>query len=258
MWEAKSLTIEEIDKSSIDSVLVGKVPALIIKGFYSKFACKKLLDEIKNQKINEFNNNKLNHFGPFLMAYTTNKTKYFQDAKKTNQIFNSVFDKIQNPMQKIHEMFKQIFPKFEIAFANENHQEYSKCVIRIHEKGKKIPIHKDNVTYEGKEYNLSNIGKQLSCVLHLQKSESGGELTVYDKQWTKKDEKNREIMFGYTDKVISNCNTCKISNINQGDMVIINPNYFHSVSEITGKTPRVTLGTFLGFYLNKMKVVSWA
>ena len=122
----------------------------------------------------------------------------------------------------------------------------------------KIPIHKDNVTYEGKEYNLSNIGKQLSCVLHLQKSESGGELTVYDKQWTKKDEKNREIMFGYTDKVISNCNTCKISNINQGDMVIINPNYFHSVSEITGKTPRVTLGTFLGFYLNKMKVVSWA
>ena len=65
-------------------------------------------------------------------------------------------------------------------------------------------------------------------------------------------------MFGYTDKVISNYNTCKISNINQGDMVIINPNYFHSVSEITGETPRITLGTFLGFYLNKMKIVSWA
>ena len=258
MWEAKSITIAEMNKSAIDSVLDGKVPALIIKRFYSKSTCKKLLDEIENQKTDKFSNEQLHHLGPFLMAYATNKTKYFQDAKKTNQIFNNIFDKIQNPMQKIHEMFKQIFPKFDVAFANENRQEYSKCVIRIHEKGRKIPIHKDNVTYEGKEYNLSNIENQLSCVLYLQKSESGGELTVYDKQWTKKDEKDREIMFGYTDKVISNYNTCKISNINQGDMVIINPNYFHSVSEITGETPRITLGIFLGFYLNKMKMVSWA
>ena len=138
MWEAKSLTIEEMDKSSIDSVLVGKVPALIIKEFYSKLACKKLLDEIENQKTNKFSNDELNHLGPFLMAYTTNKTKYFQDAKNTNQIFNNIFDKIQNPMQKIHEMFKQIFPKFDVSYANENHLEYSKCVIRIHEKGKKF------------------------------------------------------------------------------------------------------------------------
>ena len=258
MWESKSIVFSQMDKSNIDLVLEGTIPALIIKSFYSKSNCEKLLDEFKKQKTNEFENDKLDHLGPFLMKYTTNKTKYFQEAKRAKKIFDIIFDKMENPLQKTHDKFQEIFPKFDVTIANENDHEYSRCVVRIHKKGKKIPIHKDNVTYEGKEYNISNIDKQLSCVLHLQKSERGGELTMYNKKWTKKDERNREIMFGYTDKVISNYNKCRICNIEQGDMVIINPNYFHSVSEIRGKTPRITLGVFLGLHLNKMKIVSWA
>ena len=258
MWESKSIIFSQMDKSCMDSVLEGRIPALIIKGFYNKPECKKLLDKIKKQKTSKSESDNLDHLGPFLMKYTTNKTKYFQEAKKARQIFDVIFDEIQSPTQKIHGKIQEIFPKFDVSVANENDNEYSRYVIRIHKKGRKIPIHKDNVTHEGKEYSISDIDKQLSCVLHLQKSESGGELTMYDKQWTRKDERNREIMFGYTERVISNHSKSQIYNIGQGDMVIINPNYFHSVSEITGKTPRITLGMFLGICLNDMKVISWA
>ena len=192
MWKPKVINISEIDRTCVNAVLEGKIPALVIKEFYSKSDCNLLLDKIKKQKITEFNIDKLNHLGPFLMAHTTSKKQYFKESKKSKQIFQEIFYGTENPMKKIHEKFQEIFPKFNVAIANENHNEYSECIIRVHKKGKKIPIHKDNVCYEGKEYNISNIDKQLSCVLHLQKSEKGGELTVYDKQWTKQDEKKEK------------------------------------------------------------------
>ena len=247
MWQPKTLTSSDLDRSSVNAVLNGIVPAIIIKGFYSKLECSKLLHEIKNQGISEFKVDKLNHIGPFLMAHTTNKKQYFEEAKNAKQIFKDIFYKIENPMKKVHNKFQIIFPKYDIKTANEEDNEYSECIIRIHEKGKKIPIHKDNVTYEGKEYSISDIDKQLSCVLHIQKSEKGGELTIYNKEWTKQDEKNREIAFGYSEKVVLNQNQCQISNVEQGDMVIINPNYYHTVSEIAGITSRITLGIFFPF-----------
>ena len=258
MWEPKTLTSSGLDTSSVNAVLEGMVPAVIIKGFYSKLECRKLLHEIKNQGISEFKVDRLNHIGPFLMAHTTNKEKYFEEAKVAKQVFEDIFCQTESPIKRVHEKFQQVFPKFNVAIANENQKEYSRCVIRVHEKGKKIPVHKDDIRYEGKDYRISKIDKQLSCVLHLQKSEKGGELTIYDKQWTRQDEKNREISFGYSKKVVSDINKCQISNIAQGDMVIINPNYYHAVSEIEGTTPRITLGMFLGLYLDKMEIVSWA
>ena len=58
-------------------------------------------------------------------------------------------------------------------------------------------MHKDNVSYEGVEYQVSKINSQLSCILHLQETEKGGNLSIYNKQWEKKLEKYREIEFGY-------------------------------------------------------------
>ena len=62
---------------------------------------------------------------------------------------------------------------------------YASCTIRKHEKGKKVPLHKDNVTYEGIEYNVSKIDNQLSCILHLQETERGGKLLMYKKSGKK-------------------------------------------------------------------------
>ena len=172
--------------------------------------------------------------------------------------FKEFFVKYRNPIIQIYNGISKMAPKYSIFLASELKNDYSSTIIRIHEKGKSIPIHKDNVRYEGKEYALSDIDHQLSCVLHLQESENGGDLIIYNKHWKKEDERFRNINFGYSSGLTESSESCKISNFNPGDLVIINPIYYHEVTKITGKTPRITLGMFLGFYKKDCKIVAWA
>ena len=134
---------------------------------------------------------------------------------------------------------------------------YASCTIRRHEKGKKVPLHKDNVTYEGVEYNVSKIDNQISCILHLQETEKGGNLLIYNKKWEKKFEEFREIEFGYNSILTKNIEVNTVE-AKIGDLVIINPNYLHEITKIQGNTDRITLGMFFGIQNKSKKICSWA
>ncbi|KFM18864.1 2OG-FeII oxygenase superfamily protein, partial [Marine Group I thaumarchaeote SCGC AAA799-P11] len=198
------------------------------------------------------------HIGPFLMAHTTRKQEYFDSARKDKKKRQMIFSTETEPTAKIFSLFQKLFSEYMISTAKESKNEFSPYIIRIHKKGKSIPIHKDNVKYEGKEYELSKIDNQLSCILHLQESEKGGELVIYDKNWRKEDERFRKTDFGYYPKIISKSNFCRISNLKAGDLVIINPNYFHQVTKIEGESPRISLGMFVGIFKKQQQIVGWA
>ena len=85
----------------------------------------------------------------------------------------------------------------------------------------------------------------MSAVLHLQTCESGGELVIYDKFWNTNDERFRNKEFGYADDIVNHAHMSKIV-ARQGDLVIINPNKYHSVNIVKGKIKRITLGFFFG------------
>ena len=258
MWAP--LIVHKSDWKKIDytSLICDKIPAIILKQFYEKESCKSIVKRIVKISPDDFQNGKLTHIGPFLMSYATKKRDYFEQAKITKSKFNLIFEDLQIPTDRIFKMLKMVFPKSEISLANESDNYFSPFVIRIHEFGKSIPIHKDNVRYEGKEYCISNIDNQISCVLHLQKSEKGGELIIYKKNWKKSDEKFRNIDFGYSFELVSSEKFCKISNVEQGDLVLINPLHYHAVTKIQGTSPRITLGMFLGFSNQTRKIISWA
>ena len=118
-------------------------------------------------------------------------------------------------------------------------------------------MHKDNVSYEGVEYQVSKINNQLSCILHLQETEKGGNLSIYNKRWEKKLEKYREIEFGYNPIIKENILMDTIES-KSGDLVIINPNYLHEVKKIQGNSDRITLGMFFGIENKTKKIFSWA
>ena len=217
-----------------------------------------MTQKIHKISCESFQNGKLQHIGPFLMSYATKKDQYFEQAKKSKIYFDSIFAGLDNPSNRIFDTLKIAFPKAKISPAQEFGNDFSPFIIRVHEKGKSIPIHKDQVGYEGREYSISKIDNQLSCILHIQESEMGGDLIIYQKNWQKQDEKFRNIDFGYSSKVISSKKYCKISNIEKGDLVLINPIYYHKVTTIQGSTPRITLGMFLGFSKNNNEIISWA
>ena len=256
MWNSIITTSNEIKNKDLKKIINGQNSSIIIKNFYKKERCKKIIKRISNTDI-ENDSKKFNHIGPFLMNYTTRKKEYFQNAKKANIIFNRIFLNIENPVNKIKLIILKSFPNYNIYEIKENKQDYALCTIRRHVKGKSIPLHKDNVSYEGIEYSVSKINKQFSCILHLQETEKGGNLLIYKKQWEKKLEKFREIEFGYKDILKNNIEKDTIKS-KVGDLVIINSNYLHEVSKIQGNLDRVTLGMFFGIQNKDKKIFTWA
>ena len=170
MWNSIVSTSNEIENKDIKKIINGQNSSIIIRDFYEKEKCKKIIKRITNTNI-ENDSKKFNHIGPFLMNYTTRKEEYFQNAKKANSIFNKIFLNIENPVNKIKLIISKSFPNYNISETKENKQDYASCTIRRHKKGKSVPLHKDNVKYEGVEYNVSKINNQFSCILHLQETE---------------------------------------------------------------------------------------
>ena len=256
MWDSILITNNEISDTDIKKIISGEKSAIVIKKFYERRDCKKIIEKIDSTNI-ENDSKKFNHIGPFLMNYTTTKEKYFQNAKKANIIFKKIFLNVDNPIDKIKLIILKVHPNYEILETKENRMSYASCTIRRHEKGKKVPLHKDNVTYEGVEYNVSKIDNQLSCILHLQETEKGGKLLIYKKKWEKKLEKFREIEFGYNSILTKNIEVDVVES-KIGDLVIINPNYLHEITKVQGNVDRITLGMFFGIQNKSKKIFSWA
>ena len=257
MWREITVNYSGIESVDFDSLLNGKIPAIVVRNFYGQKQCEDIVKKIGNSQKSIFQK-KLQHIGPFLMSYTTKKKDYFDNAKQARKTFEDIFSENNQPIVKISKIISRILPGYSTSLARESGNDFSPYVIRIHGNGKAIPIHKDNVKYEGKEYDFTGIDNQLSCIVHLQEPQSGGEIVIYDKQWSRNDEKLRNIDFGYSQDVVSRAEFCKISNLSAGDLVMINPNYYHKVTQIEGNVSRITLGMFLGLYKKEQKIVAWA
>ncbi|MYB47529.1 MAG: hypothetical protein F4W68_02170 [Cenarchaeum sp. SB0661_bin_35] len=258
MQTLKIVDYSQINNTSLKCLISGENFIIVIRNFYNKKNCQDITDRIKKYNCDSFQNGKLRHIGPFLMAHTTSKKKYFKDAAKSQKTFKKIFCGMDSPILRVYDTVSRMLPGYSVSPAHEDNNYYSQAIIRIHEKGTAIPLHKDNVTYEGKDYLLSNIDHQLSCVLHIQESEGGGRLLLYDRKWKKDDECFRNIDFGYSLDLIGDSSAYMAPSINTGDLVIINPFYYHLVTRITGDTPRITLGMFMGLYVQDRKIVAWA
>ncbi|MGI9565555.1 MAG: hypothetical protein ACR2LL_00895 [Nitrosopumilus sp.] len=151
MWESTTVNTSQANEVNLEHVLSGKIPATVIHNFYDEKYCQKIANRVKNHSQDNFQNGKLRYIGPFLMSYTTRKKKYFEDAKQSQRTFESIFCGIKNPIIQIYNSIGKMFPDYSISLAHELKNNYSSAIIRIHEKGKHIPVHKDNVRYEGKE-----------------------------------------------------------------------------------------------------------
>lgn len=251
MWNPAIIPTDKISIDLFEKLFQGTIPAILVPSFYSSSECKEIVSQLTSCTLNS------SLVGPFLMSYTTDKKRYFEQSKEFSYIFKKIFSKTEDPHSRISKLFQSAFTSFSISVASEDDQNYSPYIFRIHKNGKSIPLHKDNVKYEGIEYNVSHISKQFSCILHLQEPLDGGILIIYQRQWSREDERFREIDFGYSKKISSNHQRCKIGNLDSGDLVIINPTFYHKVTTVHGNLDRITLGMFVGVNDSK-SIVCWA
>ena len=237
MWTPQILD----ETSSYDDLITGKIPALIIPKVLSKSDCISISRKILNMSQRNDSSTK---FGTSLSSHIYEKQRYFSKSKKSNEILKNLFSENISPLTFMQQKISKLFGK-KIYTATENENAYSDAVIRIHGNDDSVHLHRDNSNFEMSEYNVSRFKNQLSAILYVQSPDVGGELTIFHKMWSKKDEMMREPEFGYSSDLIRGVYQTKIRPI-IGNMVILNPKFYHQIESISGLKSRITLTFFFG------------
>ena len=90
MWNSIIITNNKIQNKDIKKISDGEKSSIIIKNFYEKENCKKIIKKICDTNIKK-DSKKFNHIGPFLMNYTTQKGKNISKMQKKQTLFLEKF-----------------------------------------------------------------------------------------------------------------------------------------------------------------------
>ena len=237
-----------------EDLISGKAPFIVIPNVISESTCISLCEKIfKNYKTFPGPGIK-NKIGTSLGSHIHEKSKYFLNSQKSNTFIKNIFSDVCSPLKPMRQIISQTFHK-QISTASENKMSYSDCVIRIHDEGDSVHLHRDNCNFEMPDYTVSKYKNQLSAILYLQSPEHGGELTVYQKQWNRYDERSRQPDFGYSFDLVNGTSYTSISPT-AGSMVLLNPNFYHKVESVHGNSSRVSIGFFFA-ESSKYKLSCW-
>ena len=232
----------------------GKTPFIVFPNVISESTCASLSEKIfKNFKTVPGPGIK-NKIGTSLGSHIYDKSKYFMNSQKSNTFIKNIFSDVCSPLKPMRQIISQTFHK-QISTASENKMSYSDCVIRIHDEGDSVHLHRDNCNFEMPDYIVSKYKNQLSAILYLQSPEYGGELSIYDKQWNRYDEPSRQPDFGYSFDLVNDVSHTSISPI-AGSLVLLNPNFYHNVVSVYGCRSRVSIGFFFA-ESSKYKLSCW-
>jgi len=249
-----TLQMSQNDTSTYKNLISGKIHAIIIPEIISKSVCENLCSKIL---INQHTSGPgiTNKIGTSLSSHVYEKSKYFLNAQKSNQLMQHMFEDIQSPLLTMQKTVTDISQK-QISTAIENSMSYSDAVIRIHQDGDSVHLHRDNSAFEMSEYSISHFENQLSAILYLQSPKEGGELTIYQKKWNKLDESMRQPDFGYSSEVVKDIQHISIPVV-AGNMVIINPKFYHKIESVHGTKQRISMSFFFA-ESSKNHLCSWA
>lgn len=246
------------NQNKLSEIIEGTKPALIIRNFYDVGLCQIVAKNTKD--LLSFTDEKQIHkkIGISLLSFLTHKSDYFHQAKSSRKTLRKIFEKIEDPRKKIHRLLSEFYPNKNVKVATEGEKKYACGVIRVHELGDHAQVHRDYVRFEAPNFNVSRLYNQLSTVLYLQQTERGGDLVIYKKSWKKSDERFRQISFGYSRRVLEGCNESVQIKPRPGDLIIINPIYFHEILPVKGQKKRITLGLFLAFSDYSNHILTWS
>ena len=114
----------------------------------------------------------------------------------------------------------------------------------------------DHSNFEMPNYDVSQYKNQLSAILYLQIPKCGGELTIFDKIWCKEDECMRHPEFGYQSNIVHGVTKSNITPV-AGNMIILNPKFYHRIESVHGSQNRVSIGFFFAEF-SKNNLCAWA
>jgi hypothetical protein len=144
--------------------------------------------------------------------------------------------------------------------ARANGRDYGPATVRHLPVGCQIPVHCGLFFMESGGYReiMKSLDEmsQLSWFIPLQTASAGGELLVYDLQWTDPDVPKTGQLY---DPTAIESRPAVAVNPPAGSLLLFDGGrWFHKVSPVEGTQDRWTLGGFLGFKRDMLQIVYWS
>ncbi|SDZ01658.1 hypothetical protein SAMN04487939_11219 [Lysobacter sp. yr284] len=250
-----------IGSQPLRGLIDGDYPVVLLKGLLSEELLSSGREKISqlydSALITPYVNGSLTLIGTFLVKYLHNVNEYFSAAKGAEDRAQAVgFDLARQARSKLQHALG--LKRFEVASETDGRQ-YASSNVRICKNDIDTPLHNDNIMRDGasSQLVLAKLRHQLSCVVCVQGTGDGGELSIYRKPWSPADEAYKVSNgLGYDLGVVKDVPVHRFRP-QTGDVYLLNPTYHHAVERVRG-IDRITLGFFFGFFDDRLEEgVTW-
>lgn len=253
-WEIKTMEHGDVfeARKMLPLLSANQIAAIKISNFYSQADLAFIDNNIDRRDIAWYANseNKQGRIGISATEYHSKengKALYFSLVAKATTAREKMFHGVQDPIQKIVDMFSA---DYKISMALEpsmNEAPYFSGLIRA--MGAKSTLHFDHAPVQLPGWKVSESEEQFSLVLYLQMPDVGGELNIYNHPWVPEDEVyNKDILEkgpnGFDPIFLESEEPTKVPPAS-GDLIIFRTRNFHQIDSIGSGQIRLSFNSFM-------------
>lgn len=259
-WEI--LNTDSLTSNHLHELMLGNYAAVAINNFYREEWCNIATRAIQNAPFKKKyiqDNVDCWYLGESLVEAKYDIKTYFFNSKNTMLCIRNLFleNDIPSPLEIAVKLFSEIWPGG-ASIAHENGNEYFAGIIRAI---RRSPLHNDNARRDFPNLLISLICYQLSWNVFLNITDhEQGSTQIWQKEWQPDDEKFKhfsEKMMGYTYDVVKDSPSCILQPV-QGQLVIINPQFYHEVHLSYEIRERITMSSFIGANTMMDPLILWS
>jgi len=241
----------------LEELAAGRIPAFIIRQAFNPAHCAALVERFYD----------LGHLydprqregvgrvdvGTSLGSWGSDEEVFFEHARKTHELFGTVFAGYDDPVAFIYEMLAALAPDKQVMTAREpDGRLYGPAIFRTYYEERGHGPHTDTLWRDresgakrGVEYAIGRLERQFSGVLCVQNSlddDETGQSILYRKRWTPEMEPGWNKTF-HEDAAAAGIEKVRVK-LEVGDFYVFCSEYVHEVPAIRGDIPRIALAAF--------------
>lgn len=247
-WAIETLRPDEVPPKGLLQALLADEVAIVRVADVAPDIRPRALQAILEARpsVNAYSNAALTTVGPYLARHLGDPGPYFGRSGELDDLF---IGEDLDPRPRLKRTLSALLGVEVARLKEADGRRYADGVVRLHADGVANPLHNDMIARDAKGSGLAvaRSRQQLSSIYCLQECSFGGELAIFSKRWSTKDEKLKiGGGLGYHEEVVKDVKSVRFRP-NAGDLYVIDPRNYHAIEPVVGQT-RITLGSFLTFF----------
>jgi hypothetical protein len=216
---------EHLSLASIEALCSGESQALVLDKFASPVECHQLANAVN------FVGGSSEGLGALQRAHgVEHKDQYFKHARNMALVIEEVTAASWDPLLRFKALFEILTGRsVEAAREVDGNLFYVGSFRKVEEE---IPVHVDFAPLEAIGWSVADAKHQLAFDFVIRAPQEGGDIVVFDKEWSPRDTafRNPESRYAYFDEIVADAEHVSLQP-RPGQAFLYNSRHFHKVEE---------------------------